>query len=113
MLSNDFLVSCSGEEINLWKKSMNWSMRDTVFTERSFRDLISAGYENTLQSSNLGYENILQSSVFWEDVRVPAPSHISHVERFWNILWCTELSQGWVVFLNLVQVRLSDVKKIL
>ena len=58
------------------------------------------------------YSMVLCFSIGGGDARVAAPSHTCGVESFWNVFWCAESSQGWGVFFTLVQVRLSDGKKI-
>ena len=85
---------------------MNWSLRDTIFTGRSFRDYdVPLVWERKISYS-------LVSCLGRGDARVAAPSRTWGVDGFWSVLWCAESSQGWGVFFTLVQVRLSDIKKI-
>ena len=82
---------------------MNSSLRDAVFTGRSFGD-----YATSLVRE----WKVYYSLVFWHRWRWcqgTAPFHTWGVKGFWSVLWCAESLRDCGVFFTLVQVRLRDV----
>ena len=69
---------------------MNWFLRDTVFTGRSFRD-----YDTSLVWEWKIYYTVLRFSIRGGGGGGgDAPSRTGGVAGFWSVRWCAESSQG-------------------